>query len=54
MRVWEKNGDYYIEKEKIKKHLKRITAIVELDWGNVVSSDSDGVIIVWKSGILYD
>ena len=54
MRVWEKNGDYYIEKENIKKHLKRITAIVELDWGNVVSSDSDGVIIVWKSGILYD
>ena len=54
MRVWEKNGDYYIEKENIKKHLKRITAIVELDWGNVVSSGSDGVIIVWKSGILYD
>ena len=54
MRVWEKNGDYYIEKENIKKHLKKITAIVELDWGNVVSAGTDGVIIVWKSGVLYD
>ena len=27
---------------------------MELDWGNVVSSGEDGVIIVWKSGVLYD
>jgi WD40 repeat protein len=54
MRVWEKNGNEYTIKENIKKHLKKITAVMELDWGNVVSSGEDGVIIVWKSGVLYD
>ena len=54
MRVWEKNGDDYFVKENIKKHLKQIKAVIELDWGNVVSAGEDGVIIVWKSGVLYD
>ena len=54
MRVWEKNGDNYLEKENIKKHFQRINAIIGLDWGNVVSAGTDGVIIVWKSGVLYD
>ena len=54
MRVWEKSGDEYILKENIKKHLKKITAVMELDWGNVVSAGEDGVMIVWKSGMLYD
>ena len=54
MRIWEKSGDYYLIKENIKKHLKKITSVVELDWGNVVSADENGVIIVWKSGVLYD
>ena len=54
MRVWEKIGNDYLVKENIKKHLKQITAVMELDWSNVVSSDIDGIIIVWKSGVLYD
>ena len=54
MRIWEKSGDYYLIKENIKKHLKKITSVIELDWGNVVSSGEDGVIIIWKSGVLYD
>ena len=54
MRVWEKNGNEYCVKENIKKHLKKITDVIELDWGNVVSAGEDGVIIIWKSGILYD
>ena len=54
MRVWEKNGNEYCIKENIKKHLKKITDVMELDWGNVVSAGEDGVIIIWKSGILYD
>ena len=35
-------------------YFKKITSVMELDWGNVVSAGEDGVIIVWKSGILYD
>ena len=54
MRVWEKIGNEYCLKENIKKHLKKITAVMELDWGNVVSTGEDGVIIIWKSGVLYD
>ena len=54
MRVWEKSGNDYLLKENIKKHLKKITSVLELDWGNVVSSGEDGVIIIWKSGVLYD
>jgi hypothetical protein len=54
MRVWEKIGKEYCLKENIKKYFKKITAVMELDWGNVVSAGEDGVIIVWKSGILYD
>ena len=54
MRVWEKTGNNYSIKENIKKHFKQITAVMELDWGNVVSAGIDGVIIVWKSGVLYD
>ena len=54
MRVWEKIGKEYCLKENIKKYFKKITSVMELDWGNVVSAGEDGVIIVWKSGILYD
>ena len=54
MRVWEKTGNNYSIKENIKKHFKQITSVIELDWGNVVSAGIDGVIIVWKSGVLYD
>jgi WD40 repeat protein len=54
MRVWEKIGNEYCLKENIKKDLKKITAVMELDWGNVVSTGEDGVIIIWKSGVLYD
>ena len=54
MRVWEKTGNNYSIKENVKKHFKQITAVMELDWGNVVSAGIDGVIIVWKSGVLYD
>jgi len=54
MRIWEKIGNEYCLKENIKKHLKKITAVMELDWGNVVSAGEDGIIIIWKSGVLYD
>ena len=40
--------------ETIKKHYKPIKSIIELDWGNVVSAGEDGVIIIYKSGILFD
>jgi len=56
LRIWEenKNKNVYEEKEIIKKHYKSIKSIIELDWGNVASAGEDGVIIIWKSGVIID
>ena len=54
LRVWESNDNGYEEKEKSEKHYKPINSVIELDWGNIVSAGDDGVIIIWKSGVLVD
>lgn len=54
LRVWESNSYGYERKEIIKKHYKPIRSVIELDWGNIVSAADDGVIIIWKSGVLVD
>ena len=54
LRVWEPKNDGYEEKEVIQKHYKPINSVIELDWGNIVSAGDEGVIIIWKSGILDD
>ena len=54
LRVWEENKNVFEEKEIINKHYKRIKSIIELDWGNVASAGEDGVIIIWKSGVISD
>ena len=54
LRVWESKNDGYEEKEKIEKHYRKIKSVIELDWGNIVSAGEDGVIIIWKNGVLDD
>ena len=54
LRVWIPNNNKYERKETITKHNKPIRSVIELDWGNIVSAGDDGVIIIWKSGILVD
>lgn len=54
LRVFEENKNIYEEKEIIKKHYKSIKSIIELDWGNIASAGEDGVIIIWKSGVIND
>ena len=54
LRVWEPTGNGYERKETIRKHYKTIKSVIELDWGNIVSAGDDGVIIIWKSGVLVD
>ena len=54
LRVWEPNKNGFEIKEVIKKHYRPIRSVIELDWGNIVSAGEDGVIIIWKSGVLFD
>ena len=54
LRVWEPVINSYEKREKISKHYKNIKSIIELDWGNVASAGEDGVIIIWKNGVLFD
>ena len=54
LKVWEHNNKGFEIKEIIYKHYKPIRAIVELDWGNIVSAGDDGTIIIWKNGVLID
>ena len=54
LRVWESKNDGYEEKEVIRKHYKPIRSVIELDLGNIVSAGDDGVIIIWKTGVLDD
>ena len=54
LRVWVPKNNGYERKETITKHYKPIRSVIELDWGNIVSAGEDGVIIIWKSGVLVD
>lgn len=54
LRVWVSDNNGYKRKETIIKHYKPIRAIIELDWGNIVSAGEDGIMIIWKSGVLAD
>lgn len=54
LKVWEPKDKGFEIKETITKHNKTIKSIIELDWGNIVSAGDDGLIIIWKSGVLVD
>ena len=56
LRVWvpNNNNNGYERKETITKHNKPIRSVIELDWGNIASAGDEGVIIIWKSGILFE
>ena len=52
--IWEKNNDYFIQKQILEEHVRSVNCIVELNNGNIASAGADNIIILWKSGVMME